>query len=209
MESYELSKDAAVRIAKAVRQVEDMTFSPRGPMRQQGQPVPVKGWYKIVTNEGAGKYTIKRQAWDEAAGALIDLTDVHNPEYGWYRTAWDVRAFAGGRPGYVAAGWPTWVNGEWYTQIEGATGRVFPITLAQTGGAQGTNAAAATWTYTVTDTETGEALGAAVDPTAAPHLWRRRSLGQMSVATAGLSHRTAAGVLVIDWTNEANIEEAC
>ena len=52
MESYELSKDAAVRIAKAVRQVEDMTFSPRGPMRQQGQPVPVKGWYKIVTNEG-------------------------------------------------------------------------------------------------------------------------------------------------------------
>ena len=88
-------------------------------------------------------------------------------------------------------------------------GSLFPITMAQTGGSQGTNAAAASWTYTVTDTLSGATIGTGVNPVNSPHLWRRPSIGQMVAATAGLAYRTAAGALVITWTNEVEGPEAC
>jgi len=86
---------------------------------------------------------------------------------------------------------------------------VFPVALTQTGGAQGDESTAATWTYDVADALTGEALAAAVDPTAAPHNWQRPGAGQMIAATKGTAHWNKDDELVLDWLNEQVDQEAC
>lgn len=85
----------------------------------------------------------------------------------------------------------------------------FPITMTQTGGSQGTNAAAASWTYTVAHGVTAATLGTGVNPVSAPHLWRRPTLGQVAKATAGLAYTNASGQLVITWCNEVVGPGAC
>ena len=86
-------------------------------------------------------------------------------------------------------------------------GVAFGIKLTQTGGADGTATAAATWTYTVTDVN-DNVLGTAVDPTASPHNWRRAP-GECAPATAGLAHINGDGNTVIDWINELPGTEGC
>lgn len=86
---------------------------------------------------------------------------------------------------------------------------IFPITMSQTGGSNGTASAAASWTYTVTHAITSASLGTTVNPTTSPHLWRRPSLGQMAAATAGLAFTNASGQLVITWCNETPGPAAC
>lgn len=112
------------------------------------------------------------------------------------------------------------VSGKYFTgqvvEHVGATGGfqcammgvLFPVTLAQTGGADGTNAAAATWTYTVTDVRQSVELGTSVDPTASPHKWVR-DIGPMAKATAGLAYWSSPGTFVLTWLNELPSSELC
>lgn len=90
---------------------------------------------------------------------------------------------------------------------EAVSDGVFPITLTQTGGAQGDEDSPATWTYGVSDLN-GKELGTAVDPTASPHKWVRPGAGQMSSATFGYAHWNGTE-LVIGWINEQLIQEKC
>jgi len=97
----------------------------------------------------------------------------------------------------------------WFQAYNIKVGHVFPITLSQTGGDAGTESAATSWTYTVTDAITGAELGTGVNPTTGNHKFVRQSLGQMSKATYGFASYDASGNLVIGWINEAEIKEAC
>jgi hypothetical protein len=217
---YVLSEDAVRRIREALQWVEARAGPGAG---AGGGP---QRWSDLVVQWGAAKaaWALATRNYVEVNPCLSDGSAVI--------TAVTVRVYLSLPFTPAASAGPAWCSiaaGEAvpYVTVWDATakvlyglavgigqkvrkaGGVFPVTLAQTGGAQGTNAAAASWTYTVTDTLSGASLGTGIDPVAAPHLWRRRSPGQMSVATAGLAYYTAAGVLTITWTNEANIEEAC
>ncbi|MEQ9616673.1 MAG: hypothetical protein RLN60_01420 [Phycisphaerales bacterium] len=79
---------------------------------------------------------------------------------------------------------------------------VFPITLSQTGGEQGTPSMPATWRYAVTDATSGLTLVTNVDPTADPHQWRRPVVGKVEPATHGYASLSSVGLLVIGWINE-------
>lgn len=85
---------------------------------------------------------------------------------------------------------------------------IFPITMTQTGGSQGTSTAAASWSYTVDDFLTGEELATTVNPVNSPHKWQRPEKGQMQKATAGIA-TWKEGDLVVLWTNEQISVEAC
>ncbi len=86
---------------------------------------------------------------------------------------------------------------------------VFPVNLTQTGGSQGTNSTAASWTYTVIDPVTDETLETNVNPTVSPHKWKRPSAGWMIKATFGHAHYNAQGQLVLGWINEMVEQESC
>jgi hypothetical protein len=86
---------------------------------------------------------------------------------------------------------------------------LFPVGLAQSGGSQGDDKKAASWTYNVTDALSGETLAEGVDPTSAPHGWKRPSLGWMTQATFGYAHYNGNGDLVLGWINEMVDQEPC
>ncbi len=98
---------------------------------------------------------------------------------------------------------------EVFKERQSGAGRPFPITLSQTGGSQGTETAAASWTYTVTSAITGATLGTGVDPTTDNHKWVRLNLGQMTAATYGFASYDESSNLVIGWINEQEIKEGC
>lgn|GEM_PF-1125223 len=79
---------------------------------------------------------------------------------------------------------------------------VFPVTLSQTGGAQGTPSMPASWRYAVFDATSGLTLVTNVDPAAAPHEWRRPAAGKVTPATHGYASLSSGGLLVIGWINE-------
>lgn len=83
--------------------------------------------------------------------------------------------------------------------------------MVQTGGADGTASAAATWTYKVTDLS-GNVLNASdvtpIDPTASPHKFQRTN-GTTLKATAGLYIYDASGKFAIWWCNEWPKRSAC
>ena len=84
----------------------------------------------------------------------------------------------------------------------------FAITLVMDGGVAGTDTTPTTYTYTVTDAITTDSLGTAIDPTTAPHQWKRPSIGNYSQATGGLAHYDNMHALTIDWINEVSVNEA-
>lgn len=88
------------------------------------------------------------------------------------------------------------------------SGGVFPVTLDRVGGAAGSAAAPATWTYDVAGIG-GEELGTAINPVASPHAWRRPAVGIMTEATSGLAYFDADGDVVLTWINEVAQQEAC
>jgi len=92
--------------------------------------------------------------------------------------------------------------------LRGVTQHVFPITLSQTGGSQGTNSTAASWTYTVTHAISGKELATGVNPVSSPHTYNRPSSGQLSTADAGYAHYDGAD-LVIGYINERPGPGAC
>lgn len=107
---------------------------------------------------------------------------------------------------------------EWQNPVSGNPQRfkaklaaryVFPVTLSQVGGGPGDESYPASWTYDVLDAITEELLASNIDPTVAPHAWRRPSVGYVIPATFGYAHRDAAGVVVLGWINEVPDQEAC
>lgn len=98
--------------------------------------------------------------------------------------------------------------GRYFTEAIPSSGVVFPVTLAQTGGSDGTTSAAASWSYTVTDALTGATLATGVNPGSSPHKWKRPSVGKMHVATFGYAHYNGA-TLVVGWINEYINATAC
>jgi hypothetical protein len=136
---------------------------------------------------------------DGVHGSMTRLhSGLHDPIRGWKHGPDSARA------GLGVSAFPT-PFGSVVTTHPG----VFPISLTQTGGSQGTASAAASWTYTVTETASALQLGTSVNPVNAPHLWRRPSLGQMVAATAGLAHYNESGAFIIDWINEVPGPGAC
>ncbi len=85
-------------------------------------------------------------------------------------------------------------------------GGVFPVVLAGVGGGPGGESSPADWTYDVADAATGAPLAAGVNPTAAPHRWRRPVTGPVSAADFGYAHVETSGggvrALVVGWINE-------
>jgi len=86
---------------------------------------------------------------------------------------------------------------------------VFPVGLADPRGSQGDHMNPATWTYDVHHLYTGTILATDVNPVAAPHWWRRPSVGYIIPATYGYAHWNVNGELVLGWINEVADQEAC
>ena len=107
-------------------------------------------------------------------------------------------------------GYRDWANDELVIMWTNERGlqSVRPLSLSQTGGADGDGSTVATWTYSVTDLlDSGNNLSG-VDPTASPHKWRRTA-GLLTAATAGLGYLDTNGDLVITWINEYPSAEEC
>jgi len=80
--------------------------------------------------------------------------------------------------------------------------RLFPVKLTLAGGQQGSALIEASWVYNVADAISDEVLASGVNPTSAPHNWRRPEVGLVAPATFGSAHFDEDGALVLDWINE-------
>ena len=123
---YELDADAVKRTAAAVRKIERLSPSTMPPPASSpgGSSPYRKAWYRIVSSEGDGTYTARLQRWDPQGvpPALIDIDDVHHPEYGLDQDAWDVRGQDTAAAGDRVGGWQTWINGQWCLLIDAGGG---------------------------------------------------------------------------------------
>jgi hypothetical protein len=86
---------------------------------------------------------------------------------------------------------------------------LFPVKLEKTGGEQGDDKKAASWTYKVTNALTNEKLEEDVKPTASPHQWKRPSIGAYSAATFGYAHYDNDNKIVLGWINEIPVLATC
>jgi hypothetical protein len=79
---------------------------------------------------------------------------------------------------------------------------LFPVTLEKTGGENGDDENATSWTYKVTDALSDEKLEENVDPTTSPHQWKRPNIGALTAATFGYAHYDNDNKIVLGWINE-------
>ncbi len=91
----------------------------------------------------------------------------------------------------------------------GGGGTVFPVTLTQVGGVDGTRTTIATWTYNVRKIGEVVDLFSAINPVTAPHQYARESLGQRTKATYGLCALDASDNPFVLWINETIGVTAC
>lgn len=82
----------------------------------------------------------------------------------------------------------------------------FEVDLEQTGGANGTSTAAATWTYSAKMVGTANVLGTTLSPIDKGH---RLSKGLVAVATKGMGQYTAAGVFELAMAYERHGSNVC
>ncbi|HUX00924.1 MAG TPA: hypothetical protein VMY35_08080, partial [Phycisphaerae bacterium] len=125
--SYEISEGAARKLAKLVRDHEGGGHErPGGPGRQRHvQYKPA--FYRLATDEGDGEYAAYAQAWNAENGEFADVADTHHPEYNRAVAVLDIRGRDGAAVGaagigLIVHGWKVWVNGEWITLVDIATG---------------------------------------------------------------------------------------
>lgn len=103
----------------------------------------------------------------------------------------------------------------WTNETPALKNSVFPITLTVFVQDPGSATTPANHTYDVRHAITSVFLGAAINPTAAPHVWKRPAVGRMAVATAGLAYfmdppiQDQPAPLVITWINEVMQTGAC
>ncbi len=88
-------------------------------------------------------------------------------------------------------------------------GNVFPVTLSQVGGADGTRTTMASWTYNVKKLGAAVDLLSAINPTSAPHKYKRESLGKRTTANFGLCALDESGDPFLTWINETIGVSAC
>jgi hypothetical protein len=100
-------------------------------------------------------------------------------------------------------------NGWSIIRIGSGKSTLFPVKLEKTGGEQGDDKTAASWTYKVTDALSDEKLEEDVDPTESPNQWKRPSIGAMTEATFGYAHYDNDDKLVLGWINETLQLEKC
>jgi len=125
-QGWHLTERAVRKLAAGLKKLDSLVAG-GGPSEQRAntRPAPyVKGWYRVVTNEGGGEYTVRRQQWNAETKALEDLTDNFDPEYNRDQTARDIRAAADAGAGDRVPGWQTTVNGQWLLLLDtsGVTG---------------------------------------------------------------------------------------
>lgn len=87
--------------------------------------------------------------------------------------------------------------------IVGKKQGLIAVNVSQTGGSNGTQSTAASYTYTVTDAVTGETLGSSMSP-----VWAR-TVGAVTAATHGTAYREADGDVVLYQVDEVPEVEAC
>lgn len=131
-EKYLLSEGLMRRVADVVRWAEGRMAGAdlRTGAGQLTHGRPPKNYFRIVSNDGSGAYTVRQQTWSESGLTLGDAASWH--EYtGKDLTGYDVRADAGGAAGEVVAGWWAWTGTQWTllldilnspTGLVGATG---------------------------------------------------------------------------------------
>lgn len=101
-------------------------------------------------------------------------------------------------------------RGVWIIERFGGSGAVFPVSLVQSGGSNGTGSSPPTLRYIVQDPTTGvNLIPTAVDPAATPHKFRRPFVGFVHAATFGLAYRNAQSQIVLMWINEIPYQEPC
>ena len=178
--------------------------------------LPVAGMHEgryAVLSEPVAAGGIGRAVVDGATVVKVTVADEAQAPGFAEIAGGDATVLAAGESGSAAILWraggtgPQWAVVRLLGKPAAAPGlHAFPVGLAQTGGAQGTTAAPASWIYRVTDLETGAELLADADPAAAPHRWRRPALGPVLAATFGYAHWQDDGEggqeLALGWINE-------
>ncbi|MCC6679476.1 MAG: hypothetical protein IT445_01105 [Phycisphaeraceae bacterium] len=97
-------------------------------------------------------------------------------------------------------------------QLGAGAGGAFPVVLQQDGGGPGDGSHACDYTYTITDLASGTELATDIDPTIAPHRYKRPPIGARIAATAGLAYwvlNAGQVVAAIYWCNEALDLDPC
>ena len=100
-------------------------------------------------------------------------------------------------------------------KFDGLAGGLFPVSLEQIGGADGSPTSAATWTYDIypfapdgPDEYSPEPYVEAVDIAASPHNWQRTD-GVVMPATKGIAFGVPGPDLVLIWCDEVYGGEPC
>ncbi len=110
---YNLTAQAARRTAEAVRKVLNPPVDTSSIPRRRRTVPHYKRWFRIVTNEGAGDYTVRLQEWDKSAGELADVSDQDHPEYNKNQDAFDSHGRPFGVINDIVEGWMIYVDDEW------------------------------------------------------------------------------------------------
>lgn len=92
-----------------------------------------KVWWRIVSNEGSGEYTVRKQEW--SGSALQDITDETDVDYGEDRTAYHHLGAVELVANQIVPGWWIYVGGERVLLIgSSATGAADnPVDILPTG----------------------------------------------------------------------------
>ena len=93
-----------------------------------------------------------------------------------------------------------------YVFIGPMVGTIFAIKMTQTGGSNGTNSTAASWTYTITDRNDNQ-LVTSYNPTTGD--FKRPTYGKMDKATAGTGYYDENGTFTLSWCNEVPTASEC
>ncbi|NLF30353.1 MAG: hypothetical protein GX591_05635, partial [Planctomycetes bacterium] len=115
---YTFDAQTTERLAAVVRRVEASGDGmPPGAGGRRGGGAR-KLFYRIVTNDTGGAYTLRRQAWDPATAALVDVADADDIEYGLDVDGYDFAGRGTGVENQRVSGWKLWVNDAWVTLID-------------------------------------------------------------------------------------------
>lgn len=72
----------------------------------------VKTFYRVVTNEGSGEYTVRKQEWETTTPGLQDVTDTTDPDYNTDLTAYHHLGVSTLVVNEKVPGWTVEVSGE-------------------------------------------------------------------------------------------------
>lgn len=112
MDGYVLSRQDLAKLRTLLARPDGGPPRPATPNVQ-----PVKRWYRIVTNEGDGEYTLRLQQVNATSRQLEDVGE-GKPGTGVDVTAYDVQGAQTGAADQKVQGWKVFVHGEWLTLLD-------------------------------------------------------------------------------------------